>query len=87
MSLKVFVSYAKEDAELALKYYELLAQEGAIPWMDVKHLLPGQNWEAEIDKALSDANVVVLLLRETLIKATLPGFFVRGAATPKFASS
>jgi hypothetical protein len=26
-------------------------------------------------------------LRETLIKATLPGFFVREAATPKFASS
>ena len=25
--------------------------------------------------------------RETLIKATLPGFFVREAATPKFASS
>jgi hypothetical protein len=25
--------------------------------------------------------------KETLIKATLPGFFVREAATPKFASS
>ena len=28
-----------------------------------------------------------LILMETLIKATLPGFFVREAATPKFASS
>nr|AFR44274.1 hypothetical protein pYS10082 [Burkholderia cepacia] len=26
-------------------------------------------------------------LRETLIKAALPGFFVREVATPKFASS
>ena len=62
MSLKIFVSYAKEDRELALKYYDLFLQEGAVPWMDVKHLLPGQNWEIEIDKALSDANLVVLLL-------------------------
>lgn len=30
---------------------------------------------------------VALSIRETLIKATLPGFFVREAATPKFASS
>lgn len=29
----------------------------------------------------------VVSVRETLIKATLPGFFVREAATPKFASS
>lgn len=62
MPLKVFVSYAKEDRDQALKYYDLLAQEGASPWIDVKHLLPGQNWEAEIEKAFSDANVVVLLL-------------------------
>ena len=32
-------------------------------------------------------NFRVLFLKETLIKATLPGFFVREAATPKFASS
>tara|TARA_R100001244_G_C5133760_1_gene126396 strand:- start:305 stop:421 length:117 start_codon:yes stop_codon:yes gene_type:complete len=30
--------------------------------MDVKNLLPGQNWEAEIEKAFSDANVVVFML-------------------------
>lgn len=62
LKLKVFVSYAKEDRDLALKYYDLLSQEGASPWMDVKHLLPGQNWEAEIEKAFSNANVVILLL-------------------------
>lgn len=62
MSLKVFVSYAKEDQELALKYYDLLLQEGTTPWIDVKNLLPGQNWEAEIEKAFSDANIVVILL-------------------------
>lgn len=62
MSLKIFVSYAKEDREHALKYYDLLIQEGMLPWIDVKHILPGQNWEAEISRAFQDANVVVLLI-------------------------
>lgn len=62
VSLKIFVSYAKEDRDQALKYYDLLIQEGMLPWIDVKHILPGQNWEAEIDKAFLDANVVILLL-------------------------
>lgn len=62
MSLKIFLSYAKEDGDRALKYYDLLIQEGMAPWIDVKHILPGQNWEAEIDKAFIDANVVILLL-------------------------
>lgn len=62
MSLKVFISYAKENSEHASRFYELLTQEGASPWMDEKKLLPGQNWEAEIEKAFNDANVILLLL-------------------------
>lgn len=77
MPLKVFVSYAKEDRDRALKYYDLLAQEGAAPWLDVKHLLLGQNWEAEIEKAFSDANVVVLLLSKQSVNKR--GFVQREA--------
>lgn len=77
MPLRVFVSYAKEDRNLALKYYDLLAQEGVSPWMDKKHLLPGQNWEAEIEKAFSNANVVVLLLSKQSVSKR--GFFQREA--------
>ena len=62
MSLKVFVSYAKEDQALALDYYQKLTEEGFTPWIDTKHILPGQNWEAEIDKAFKEANVILLLL-------------------------
>lgn len=77
MSLKVFVSYAKEDLHLALQYYDRLLEEGASPWMDVKRLLPGQNWEVEIDRALSDANVVVLLLSKRSVNKR--GFVQREA--------
>lgn len=77
MALKVFISYAKEDRESAERYYEQLAKEGASPWVDFKHLLPGQNWEAEIDRAFSDANVVVLLLSKRSV--TKRGFVQREA--------
>lgn len=77
MSLKVFLSYAKEDQDRALKYYDWLVQEGATPWIDVKHLLPGQNWEAEIEKAFSDANVVILLLSKSSVNKR--GFVQREA--------
>lgn len=62
MPLTVFISYAREDQAQALHYYELLQREGVTPWIDVRNLLPGQNWEAEISKAFGEANVVILLL-------------------------
>lgn len=77
MALKVFISYAKEDRESAERYYELLARDGVSPWVDFKHLLPGQNWEAEIERAFSDANVVVLLLSKRSV--TKRGFVQREA--------
>lgn len=77
MPLKVFISYAKEDRDSALHYYDLLMQEGASPWLDEKKLLPGQNWEAEIERAFSDANVVVLLISKRSV--TKRGFVQREA--------
>ena len=62
MPLTVFISYAREDRDQALICYEKLEKEGVSPWLDANKLLPGQNWEAEIDRALSSANLVVLLL-------------------------
>lgn len=62
MTLKVFVSYAKEDQPTALDYYQRLKTESFDPWIDKLHILPGQNWEAEIDKAFKEANVILLLL-------------------------
>lgn len=77
MTLKVFISYAKEDQKTAINYYELLLQEGVSPWLDVKKLLPGQNWEAEIEKAFSDSNVVILLLSQKSVNKR--GFVQREA--------
>lgn len=65
--LKVFISYAKEDQERALGYYSQLREAGFRPWLDIKHLLPGQNWEMEIERALSDSHVIILLLSKNSV--------------------
>lgn len=77
MSLKVFISYAKEDRAQALTYFERLSDEGFSPWIDTKKLLPGQNWEAEIERAFSDANVVILLMSKNSVSKR--GFVQREA--------
>jgi hypothetical protein len=77
LALEVFISYAREDREQALLYYDRFMAEGVKPWIDVKHLLPGQSWEAEIDRALADANVVVLLLSRSSVNKR--GFVQREA--------
>lgn len=77
MSLKIFISYAKEDRAQALIYFNRLSEEGFHPWIDINKLLPGQNWEAEIERAFSDANVVILLLSKNSVSKR--GFVQREA--------
>lgn len=77
MSLKIFLSYAREDRSQVENYYEQLLAERFEPWMDVKKILPGQNWEYEIDRALNDANVIVALLSKNSVSKR--GFVQREA--------
>jgi TIR domain/Protein of unknown function (DUF3298) len=67
MALKVFISYAREDRARVEIYFEKLAQQGYDPWMDYRKILPGQNWEAEIEHALASANVVVAFLSKSSV--------------------
>ncbi|WP_261526905.1 TIR domain-containing protein [Burkholderia multivorans] len=60
--LKVFLSYAKEDRDLVIPYFDRLKTEGFEPWMDCKCLVAGQNWEAEIDRAFNEANTILIFM-------------------------
>ncbi|MCP4351968.1 MAG: TIR domain-containing protein [Desulfobacterales bacterium] len=51
-SVKVFISYAREDLEIARKLYHDLRKAGVKPWLDEEDLLPGQKWEAKIEKVI-----------------------------------
>ena len=62
MTLKVFISYATEDYEKARQIYKDLKAAGVTPWFDREDLLPGQNWQHEIKKAIRESDYCLVLL-------------------------
>ncbi len=60
----IFISYASEDFERVLPYYEFLHDKGLDVWIDKKRLVGGQNWDLEIKKALNKATMIVIFVSE-----------------------
>ena len=54
--LKVFLCYAHadRDAVRGLPEWTRLTQDGVDAWFDKEKLLPGQDWEYEIRKAVRE---------------------------------
>ena len=53
---RIFISYAKEDFLEANTIYEILKQNKFIAWIDTEQLLPGQDWDLEIQRAIEECN-------------------------------
>ncbi len=64
---KVFISYAREDIEVAERLYHDLEKAGLKPWMDEKDLLPGQNWELTVTNAIKESSYFLALLSENSV--------------------
>ena len=62
--LKVFLCHAHADREPVRGLYTRLTKDGVDAWFDKAKLLPGQDWELEIRKAVREADVVVCLSKQ-----------------------
>ena len=62
--LKVFLCHASGDKPVARDLYQRLKKDGADPWLDKENLLPGQNWVAEINNAVREADAIIVCLSE-----------------------
>ena len=60
--LKVFLSHAHADADAVRALYKRLVADGVDAWLDKEKLVPGQDWEREIRKAVREADVVIVCL-------------------------
>ena len=60
--LKVFLCHAHADRDPVRALYSRLTKDGVDAWLDKEKLLPGQDWELEIRKAVREADVVVVCL-------------------------
>jgi hypothetical protein len=64
---RVFISYAREDAEAANRLYDDLAMAGLNPWLDTKSLLAGQNWKIIIKDSIRNSRYFIALLSSNSI--------------------
>lgn len=60
--LKVFLCHASQDKPAVRELYQRLKSAGMDPWLDAEKLLPGENWELEIKKAVRSADAVVVCI-------------------------
>jgi len=61
--LKVFLCHIHEDKATVRDLYRQLYAEGWLDvWLDEEKLLPGQEWDIEIEKAVEAADVVLVCL-------------------------
>jgi hypothetical protein len=58
---RVFISYSRQDYEVAVRLYNDLKNAGLNPWLDKEDLLPGQSWNLEIKKAIKKSKYFVAL--------------------------
>lgn len=47
--------------------YNQLREDGVSPWLDKANILPGQEWELEIRKAVSDSDAVIVCLSRSAV--------------------
>jgi hypothetical protein len=67
--LKVFLCHAHSDAAAVRALHARLIKDGVDAWLDKEKLLPGQDWEFEIRKAVRDADVVIVCLSKQFNQA------------------
>jgi len=66
--LRVFLCHASQDKPVVRELYQRLLAEGWIdPWLDEEKLLPGQDWDMEIEKAAGSSDAVMVCLSNTAI--------------------
>jgi hypothetical protein len=60
--LRIFLLYARGDQESVRRLYRRMLREGADVWLDREKLIPGQDWQYEIRRAIHDSDLVIVCL-------------------------
>ena len=68
--LRVFICHASEDKQKARDLYRHLVKDNYDAWLDEEKLLPGQDWQLEIRKAVRNSDIFVVLLSSKSVSKT-----------------
>lgn len=65
--LKVFICHSKDDKPRVRTLYRRLVSDGFEAWLDEEKLMPGQDWDLEIRKAVRNSDTVIVCLSASSI--------------------
>jgi hypothetical protein len=66
--LRVFLCHASQDKPVVRDLYKRLTAEPWIdPWLDEEKLLPGQDWNLEIEMAVESSDAVIVCVSSTSV--------------------
>jgi hypothetical protein len=66
--LRVFLCHASQDKPIIRELYQhLVAEDWIDPWLDEEQLLPGQDWNLEIEKAVETSDAVIVCVSSTSV--------------------
>lgn len=66
--LRVFLCHSSGDKPVVRKLFQrLFSRKGIDPWLDEAKLLPGEAWNYEIEKAVSETDVVIVCLSHSSV--------------------
>lgn len=60
--MRVFISYAKDDKDFALRFGRDLRKAGADIWIDQLDIPPGVPWDSAVEAALKECPVISVIL-------------------------
>ncbi|HTY82996.1 MAG TPA: TIR domain-containing protein [Silvibacterium sp.] len=66
----VFISYAREDEDLAARIYDALQKAYFEPWLDQQSLEPGEDWNQRIESDLDTSDFVLVLYTQAFCRKT-----------------
>lgn len=66
--LKVFLCHASENKPIVQGLFDRLKADGFDPWLDSEFLLPGMDWDFEIQQAMRASDAVIVCLSEISVR-------------------
>ena len=67
---RIFLCHSSGDKRRVRKLYGRLREKGFDPWLDEKNIVAGQDWDAEIRKAVHTADLVIVCLSQASVAKT-----------------
>lgn len=66
--LNVFLCHGSEDKGAVRDIYLRLRKDGVMPWLDEVDILPGQDWDSEIRRAVRQSHVILVCLSSSSVR-------------------